>query len=289
LSKPLVLGANSFIGRHVVTRLGEVFVSTRSGALACDVRSRTQVNELVKQLRPSGIVNCTGVVDSENPAVFYDTHVSGTLHLLEAQRSYVPHAPIILLGTAAEYGPAPPLTSEDYPAQPQTFYGASKLAQTQLAMIAKSQWRVPVFVLRLFNVIGPGLPDHYFLGALGRRFLQAPPGTIIPVMNSEATRDFVDVRDVVEAINMVLQGVGTSGVVNVCTGLETSLGTAGSYLAQLAGQKIVSATSEDSFRVQVSRSAGNPQRLRSWGWRPRYTWQQSIRDFWDSLCSKPSD
>jgi len=287
LSKPLVLGANSFIGRHVVARLGEVFVSARSGALACDVRSRSQVYELVELLRPTSIVNCTGVVDSENPSLFYDTHVAGTLHLIEAQRSFVSNSPLILLGTAAEYGPAPPLTAEDYPAQPQTFYGASKLAQTQLAMIAKSQWQLPIFVLRLFNVIGPGLPKHYFLGALGRRFLQEPRGTVFPVSNYEVTRDFVDVRDVVEAIYLVLQGAGSAGIVNVCTGVETSLGTAGSHLAQLAGQKIIPtvAEGEGSFRVQVSRSAGDPQRLRSWGWQPRYTWQQSICDLWESLCS----
>lgn len=284
MSKPLILGARSFIGQAVVASLGEVFASSRDGDLACDVRIRQQVQELIRSLRPTAIINCTGVMDGVDPRPFYETHVDGTLNLLEAQREYVPTSSLILLGTAAEYGPAPPPTPEDHPPQPQSFYGASKLAQTHLAQMAISQWRLPVFILRLFNVIGPGLPAHYFLGALARRFLQQPRGTVFPLSNPEATRDFVDVRDVAQAVALLVRGCGMPGITNVCTGQETSLRMAGSHLAQLAGQQLVDSPTEGVARVQVSRSAGDPRRLCSWGWQPRYTWQESIRDLWEALC-----
>src|SRR5437899_1722957 len=64
-------------------------------------------------------------------------------------------------------------------------------------------WKLRVFTVRPFNVIGPGLPDHYFAAALARRLFQmrscGEPGPF-PVMNLDATRDFVDVRDVADAL-----------------------------------------------------------------------------------------
>jgi GDP-4-dehydro-6-deoxy-D-mannose reductase len=284
VSKPLVLGAGSFVGRAIVSALGEVDASTRTGRLACDVRNAQQVEELVRVLRPSSLINCTGVMDGADPRPFYETHLLGTLNLLQAQRQHIPDSPLILLGTAAEYGPAPPPTSEEYPPQPQSFYGASKLAQTQLALVAQSQWNLPIYVLRLFNVIGPGLPAHYFLGSLARRFRGQPPGTIFPLHQPETTRDFVDVRDVAQVVALILQGKGTPGVTNVCSGVETTLGEAGGYLAQLAGQIVEFGQQTSAARVNVSRSGGDPARLRSWGWQPSFTWQQSVRDLWESLC-----
>jgi nucleoside-diphosphate-sugar epimerase len=284
VTKPLVLGATSFIGRAVIGRLGDCFALSRTSTPGLDLRNASEVTARLAEMRPTSVIHCIGITSGNDAKLHYETHVLGTLHLLQAVKDIVPQSRVVLLGTAAEYGPAPPPTPEEYPACPETFYGASKLAQTHLGQIANLQWGLHLSTLRLFNVIGPGLPAHYFLGALARRFSQDPRPSTQTIAHPQHTRDFVDVRDVADAIHHVVHSPDVPpGVYNVATGIETSLGEAAHFLAGLAGGKMAFAQGQGSYRVQVSRSAGDASRLRSLGWQPRYNWQQSLTDLWESI------
>jgi GDP-4-dehydro-6-deoxy-D-mannose reductase len=170
-------------------------------------------------------------------------------------------------------------------------FGASKLAQTQLAQAAAMQWKLRLITARPFNIIGPGLPDHYFAAALARRLLQrrAEGGSLeFRVANLNATRDFVDVRDVaaalVELLTRCAPGSSEMEIYNIATGVEIPLHVLAARLGGLAGGFVPVDGDGESSRGGISRSCGDATRLRqATGWAPRRTWEQSLEDLWRSL------
>lgn len=97
----------------------------------------------------------------EHPLIYGEVNVQGSLNLLEAaRRSGCP--PVVLSSTGSVYGSDTPVPfSEDAPALRQLApYPASKRAMEMFAHPYHHLWRLPITVLRFFNVYGPhGRPD----------------------------------------------------------------------------------------------------------------------------------
>jgi len=97
----------------------------------------------------------------QDPALFYDTNLLGTLHLLELSRR-AGIRKFVLASTSSIYGanppyPTPETASSSEPLQP---YAASKKAAEVLAHSYHFLYGLDVSVLRYFTVYGPaGRPD----------------------------------------------------------------------------------------------------------------------------------
>jgi nucleoside-diphosphate-sugar epimerase len=219
-------------------------------------------------------------------------HLDGTRNLLEAMVQHVPESVTVLFGSAAEYGEVAASdlpVREDYPARPESDFGKSKLAQLHLAEDIAAQRALRVLVVRPFNIVGPGLPDHYLPAALARRLRQEL--TIrrngpFPIVNGHATRDWVDVRDVAEAVIVLLrQSVPAPGKVelyNIASGQETAVLEMAQKLCDLAGSGFTAVPAgTESSRSGIQRSCGDATRFRTAvGWQPRISWQESVTDLW---------
>jgi GDP-4-dehydro-6-deoxy-D-mannose reductase len=252
---------------------------------------------LIERERPHWVIQCAGVTHSRDPGEMYRLHVDGTLAVLSAVARFAPEATVVLLGSAAEYGS---VLAQMLPLQetcreaPTSWFGASKLAQTHLAQAAAAQWQLSLVSVRPFNIIGPGLPDHYFAAAVARRLLrmrsEGGPAEF-PVTNLHDTRDFVDVRDVASAFVALLLSVaatpGKMQIYNIATGIETPLSAVAAKLGSLAGGFQPVAGGADNSRSGVRRSCGDATRLRTvTDWMPQRTWEESIEDMWHSLQTK---
>ncbi len=113
----------------------------------------------------TGVINLAaraGVRPSvENPWVYYDANLTGTLNLLElCRRKAIPK--FILASTSSIYGldaplPTPETADSNHPLQP---YAASKKAAEVLCYTYHSLYQIDVTVFRYFTVYGPaGRPD----------------------------------------------------------------------------------------------------------------------------------
>jgi GDP-4-dehydro-6-deoxy-D-mannose reductase len=295
--RALVFAGGSFLGRHVceaLRRAGKqvVWTSRRrlAGAALCDVTDREQIERLTAKVRPAYVVQCSGATTTTDPAAMFDVHVRGSLNVLEAVSRHAPHAAILLFGSAAEYGTVEPHAlpvDENHPTAPRSFFGASKLAQTELARAAAAERRLRVTVVRPFNVVGPGLPPHYFAAALARRLrdLARTSAREFPVSNLTATRDFVDVRDVVAAAVALLARSAaqssTFDVYNAASGIETPLYAVAARLGELAGGLTPIDGGGAASRSSLARSCGDAAKLRrDVGWSPQRSWRESIDDLW---------
>jgi nucleoside-diphosphate-sugar epimerase len=295
----LVIGAASFVGRHLVARLragGTQVVGTarqaagRSGFVACDLCDADAVERVITEVRPARVFHCAAATSAgEAPEALYRLHVGGTLHLLRAISRHAPNAVLLTFGSAAEYGRVAdgclPIGEEQAPGA-LSFYGASKLAQTHAAAAAASEWGVRVLVLRPFNVLGPGLPGHYFAAAIAQRLLQdGQTDRPFPVANGASTRDFLDVRDVAEACVMLTERAApptaSMQVYNVASGVETTVLTVAQQLCELAGRRRAVDDGISHSRSGIARSSGDATRLRhTTGWTPGVTLEQSLADLW---------
>ncbi len=143
----------------------------------------------------------------ENPWVYFDTNVNGTLNLLEACRQYqIPK--FILASTSSVYGenaplPTPEDADSDHPLQP---YSASKKAAEALCHSYHFLYDIDVTVFRYFTVYGPaGRPDMVMF-----RFAQwISEGRPVRVNgDGEQSRGFTYVDDIARGTILGLKPLG---------------------------------------------------------------------------------
>jgi CDP-paratose 2-epimerase len=160
-----------------------------------DIRDRTGVLELLRDLRPSVIVHAAAQPSHDRAAAIpfddFDTNAVGTLNLLEAARQACPESPFVHMSTNKVYGDAPNSialreleTRWDYadPAIehgiPETFtidqskhslFGASKVAADVIVQEYGRYFGMPTCCLRGGCLTGPnhsGVELHGFLSYL---------------------------------------------------------------------------------------------------------------------------
>jgi CDP-paratose 2-epimerase len=160
-----------------------------------DIRDRTGVLALVRQIKPAAIVHTAAQPSHDRAAAIpfddFDTNAGGTLNLLEAARQACPEAPFVHMSTNKVYGDAPNSikmvereTRWDYadPAFvhgiPETFtidqskhslFGASKVAADVMVQEYGRYFNLPTCCLRGGCLTGPnhsGVELHGFLSYL---------------------------------------------------------------------------------------------------------------------------
>jgi GDP-4-dehydro-6-deoxy-D-mannose reductase len=143
---------------------------------------------------------------------------------------------------------------------------------------------------RTFNLTGPGEPPGLVGGDLARRIVQVErsgPEGYIQVGDLTSERDFVDVRDAVQAYWLVCSQGMPGEVYNVCSGRSVRIEQ---VLRLLVGY------STSRIQVQMDRgltssqdvpiSVGNPEKLyKATGWHPTIPLEESLRTLLDD-CRK---
>jgi nucleoside-diphosphate-sugar epimerase len=299
----LVIAGTSFVGRHLCRQLAQRAIAhsattrtPRPGLLGCDLTCPDEIHAVIQSVQPRWIFNCAGATAQSNPEEMHALHVTATESLLEAVALHAPDAVTVLFGSAAEYGPVQPELlpiRDDTPARPTSAYGRSKLAMTQTAERLAHAIGLRVHVVRPFNLLGRGLGKQFLAASLCERLLQAKKlgeSGAFPVANGQATRDWVDVRDAVDAVlRLALDAPPTRGSVgkfNISTGVETSVLTLAEHLCRLAGAFNATDAGQADSRSGIDRSCGDASRLRTaTGWKPSVQWQKSVVEMWASVVS----
>jgi UDP-glucuronate 4-epimerase len=129
-----------------------------------DITHAAALHEAVRRHPVQAVINLAaraGVRASlDNPGVYYETNVAGTLNLLELCRAQrIPK--LVLASTSSLYGNGERPFREDQPTDcPLSPYAASKKAAEVLAWTYHHLFALDVSVLRYFTVYGPaGRPD----------------------------------------------------------------------------------------------------------------------------------
>lgn len=214
-----VTGAMGFVGRHLVERLErdghEITVYDRKDQpegwtttyVVGDVLDRESLCRSLRAAKPDVVFHLAALADVRSaltmPFQQLEQNLVATLNVLEAMRcAGIPS--LMFTSTAVVYGDTDALTiTERGNAFPQqtSVYGAMKLACESLINAYCLGYGFRADILRLVSVVGAGYRHGNLIDFYHR--LQADP-TMLQLLGSPTQQKyFIDVHDVVEAINVV--------------------------------------------------------------------------------------
>lgn len=162
----------------------------------------------------------------ENPELYFDVNVKGTLNVLNASvKNKVKR--FIYIASSSSYGiPKKYPTPENSPIDPQYPYALSKRMGEELVMHYSKIYNLNSTSLRFFNVYGPRARTSGTYGAVFGVFLKqklsGKPLTVVG--NGKQSRDFTYVSDIVNSITTVAKNKKISGkIFNVGSGKTVSI------------------------------------------------------------------
>jgi nucleoside-diphosphate-sugar epimerase len=258
----LVTGGAGFIGSHLAQTLAArgsrvtVLDNLASGHLENleevksditfvegDIRDKELLEKVMRNcdvvFHQAAVVSVTKTV--EDPLGSSSVNDLGTLGVLEAARQNDVRR-VVLASSSAVYGDDPQLPKlEAMAPNPLSPYAVQKLTNEFYANLYFRLYGLDTVCLRYFNVFGPRQdPSSPYSGVISIFMQRAAEGKA-PVIfgNGEQTRDFVFVRDVVQANILAATGDSAAGeVFNVGTGKAVSVKSLWSLISRLAGNEI---------------------------------------------------
>ncbi len=281
MTRYLVTGGAGFIGSHLVEALlqrGEMVrvldnfstgkrenlagLHGRLEIMEADVRDPERMRQAVQDVEVifhhAAFISASASM--QEPQACFAVNVTGTLNLLEAARQAHVRK-VVLASSTAVYGDSDSLPiAEDTPLNPFSPYALSKQINEACGALYTRSFDLPVVSLRYFNVYGPRQsPDSQYAAAIPlfiRALLDRQPVTIFG--DGRQTRDFIFVKDVVQA-NLLAAESGAAGeALNICTGHETSLFDLLENLSEIVPDGIKAEFSPPR-PGDIYRSVGNPE------------------------------
>jgi len=228
----------------------------------------------------------------KDPRATYEVNFFGTLNLLQALKAGGFRGRMLYVGSAEEYGA---VRDEDLPVvescplRPRTPYGVSKAAAELLCYQWTQDQGFEIVMSRPFNHLGPGQAEHFVVPDFAKQVTEIKLGRREPVLKVGAidvTRDFTDVRDVVQAYLALMERGESGEAYNVCSGREFSIREILEELIRLAEVKCRIIVDNARLRaVERKRNRGSFEKLaKCTGWNPRITLTESLRDvlaYWE--------
>ncbi|GAA4227725.1 NAD(P)-dependent oxidoreductase [Actinomadura meridiana] len=289
----VVLGGTGFLGRHIhaafAARGARVHPVSRTAPLCLDLLTTPpdELANLVEQTGADVVVNAAGRAWRSNEKEM----AAGNAELVERLIAALSGNPIRLvqLGSVHEYGAGAQdaATSEDHEPAPVTPYGRTKLQATQAVLHATSERNVDGVVLRLANVIGPGVPEGSLFGRVAADLAEAAragKAAELRLPPLRAARDLVDVGDAVTSVIAAATAPShavTGRVINVGRGEAVPMRDLIHRMVALSGLEIpiVEDAEGPPSRTDVAWQCLDIARAeRLLGWRPRRTLDDSLRD-----------
>ncbi|MEY2340572.1 GDP-mannose 4,6-dehydratase [Acidithiobacillus sp. IBUN Pt1247-S3] len=290
MSQPvaLVTGASGFTGRYLVPALrsrGYVVVGLGEGAssadrdLVCNLTDTVAVREAVRHAQPTHVVHLAALafVGHGDGRAFYDVNLFGTLNLLDALAA-LPEPPnkILIASSANIYGsPGIEVIDESVCPAPVNHYACSKLAMEHMART----WfeRLPIVMTRPFNYTGVGQDEKFLIPKIVSHF--ARRAAKIELGNLDVSRDFLDVRDVVEAYITLLESDMRSEIYNVCSGKAAALRSVLDMMIRLTGHPMEVEVNPAFVRAnEIPVLRGSHRKLsEATGFAPRYALEDTLK------------
>jgi UDP-glucuronate 4-epimerase len=143
----------------------------------------------------------------QHPQLYYDTNVTGTLHLLEAARVTGAQR-FIFASSSSVYGASKtvPFSEDQHLIQTFSPYAATKIAGEFLCSTYSHLYQLPVVVLRYFTVYGPRQRPDLAIHQFTRRIHSGQP--IEQFGDGTTRRDYTYIDDIIQGTMAALQYEG---------------------------------------------------------------------------------
>ena len=310
--KVLVLGGTGMVGSHFMNfyeKAGhEVWGLARGSAssrmeaiqderiIRCDILERDALVRVFRDIKPDIIIHMAAqAFNGDSWNLEYLTHMTnymGTLNVLYAAKETVPEAKILLACSSAEYGD---IKEEDCPLKedrllkPHTPYGVSKAGVEQLGRQYALNFGMKIYLPRMFIHVGTGHPPATAIQNFARQLALIKRGRLKPeihVGNLTTFRDYIDVRDGVRAMTLLIDKGQPAESVNICNGKAYQIQEILDMLIEISETKVSVISDQSLFRVaDEPLLLGDNTKIQVLGYSRQYEMRQTLEDVfadWES-------
>lgn len=303
--RALITGVNGFAGQHLKRNLLDhgyrVWGTSRrihdNGGepnfehIQMDLSGDLQdIISIMEEVRPDVIFHLAGQSSVkyswDHSAETFQANVLDAIQLLEAVKrsSIKDRCTVLTIGSSEEYGRVSDLPIMEHAAtNPTNPYGVSKLALGLLAKQYAASHHLKVIHVRAFNHIGPGQALGFVVSDFAKQVAEIDLGMrepVISVGDLSGSRDFTDVRDVVNGYRLLGEKGKCGQVYNICSGKSVSIREVLDTLLTFTEKSAKIVIDAQKFRPnEVKHYFGSNAKIAECaGWQPLIPIQQSLHD-----------
>ena len=224
--KVLVTGSSGFIGRNLVERMR----IEKLNVVTFDIADRKDEDvrnfeRLLEKSRGCDIIVhlaalCKDKESVEKPHEYFSTNILGTLNALEVARRL--KVKKFLFASSAGIGKRTP-------------YSLSKLVGEELCMFYFKNYSVPAYILRIYNVYGPGNRKGVIYSFI-KNAIEGKPITIN--FDGKQERDFIYIDDVVKSIILLIKKPYRPGIYEIGTGKSVKIINLAKLILSMADRRV---------------------------------------------------
>ena len=295
--KYLITGANGFVGRYFIEYLqknepdADIFGVDISENCASqitykqvDLNDRFATYRMLEEIKPDYIVHLaamSSVAQSwQDPAKCFLNNTGVFLNIADGVRELGLKCRILSVGSSEEYGIYTEPMKENFGLHPKSPYSVARLSQEYLSKLYVDYFKMDIVMTRSFNHIGPRQNPKFVIPSFVHQLVKISKKEQeeLRVGNIDVVRDFLDVRDVVDAYYKILKNSKNREVYNVCSGKGIKLKDIIETIAKLLDIEPNIVVDKDRIRPNeiMSVIGDNTKLIKGLGWKPKYSLEMSL-------------
>jgi GDP-4-dehydro-6-deoxy-D-mannose reductase len=310
MEKYLITGFSGFVAKHFLDFLDERevpayvlgvdmhrpefniygFKYIRCSFEQTDLLNKDEVDNLIYQFQPVYILHLASfssvAFSWKNPVASFANNTNIFLNLLEKVRNLNLQCRVLSIGSSEEYGNVNetdlPL-KEEHSLNPISPYAVARVSQEMLSKIYVDGYGMDIIMTRSFNHIGPGQKDFFVVSSFAKQLVALAKEGDRPELvtgDTSIVRDFVDVRDVVEAYYLLFKRGRKGEIYNVCSGTGFSLDEVIKKMGAILNVNVTTTVDENLIRPNDNRIiiGSNEKIKRDTNWNPSICIERSLGD-----------
>lgn len=277
----IINGSEGFVGSYLKNKFSALGINFQ----CADLLLNRSLNECKSDKTKSNFLihlaaSISPMESFEVPGKYYRNNIDSVIESLEWARTN--NAKIIFFSSYVYGSNAPRPTSENDSIQGHNPYSQSKLIGEDLCRSYQRDFNVPYIIFRPFNIYGYGQSNQFVISSI---FDQINNGKKkIKIQNPYPKRDFIYIKDVVEAIPLCFKSSVKNQVFNLCSGKNYSIREVCEIIKSKNEENIEFIFNEKFDRKgDVSITLGDYSKINTvLGWEPKYSLERGITEIYDS-------
>lgn len=234
---------------------------------------KIQIDNLLSEIRPEYMLHyawlSTGLFNDNSNFDF----LTSSIDLLKSFAKYGGKR-VVMAGTYAEYGYHNETLKETMPAEPINIYSQCKDFVHQIAEAYCQNNNISFGWGRIFSAFGKEKDPRRLTSDVINHLKNNQE---VAIRSGSLVRDYIYTKDIAAAFVKFLES-DVNGVVNICTGKDTSIHDYVMKIAQIMEKENLVVFNEQKSPQQV-RVVGDPTRLnKEVGFTPKYSIEQALKE-----------
>ncbi len=263
---------------------------TKWNFVKLDLLNKDKLNNIVYQFNPDYIIHLAAyssvAFSWKEPVISFLNNTNIFLNLIDVVRKLNIKCKILAIGSSEAYGN---INKDDLPLKesnilnPVSPYAVARVSQELISKVYIDSYGLSIIMTRSFNHIGPGQRNIFVVPSFARQLVELSNSDNkgnIETGDVSIVRDFLDVRDVVNAYYLLLEKGKVGEIYNVCSGNGYSLREIIERMSGILNIEVQITQRKDLIRPNDNKIiiGSNDKLKKTTNWPVKYSIEQSLND-----------